>query len=339
MRPKIADRALVDADWALAYADWDPQADSTVTRAHSTVARAHSTVACEHHPMPKTTLSAEASAWRSRGRTVTVSGREIFVQDRGTGEIPIVMIHGFPGSSYDWAGLLDLLPGRLIAFDLPGYGYSDKSFSASYSLFDQADVVEAVLAELGVDRCVILAHDMGDTVTAELAHRANHGSLIVAIDQIILTNGSIFIDQAQLTRGQRLTLRLPGRASLFTMPTVILRRSLLESFTASAPPPPGALDDLIAMIRHDRGDRLMPKLIRYIEERRVHQERWTAGLVDFAGPLTLVWGTEDPIAVLPMTERMRSLRPSTTVVRLDGIGHWPSIEAPETLAEQVRGRL
>lgn len=281
------------------------------------------------------TLPTELCTWRDRGQTLTIAGRELFVLDHGTGEVPTVVIHGFPGSSYDWAGVVDLLPGRVIAFDLPGYGFSDKSPKASYSLFDQADVVEALLGHLGIDRCVIVGHDMGDTVTAELASRANAGALGFTIEQIVLTNGSIFIDLAQLTRGQRLTLRLPDRASPISMPTVILRRSLLESFTRTAPAPPGAIDALIAAIQHDSGDRLMPRLIRYIEERRVHQDHWTAGFVDFAGPLTLIWGEEDPIAILPMTDRMQTLRPSTQVIRLPGIGHWPSIEAPDRLAAEI----
>lgn len=278
------------------------------------------------------------TAWRASGRTVTIGGRSIFVRDEGVGEVPIVVIHGFPGSSYDWAPVVPLLPGRVITFDLPGYGLSDKSPTASYTLVEQADVVEALLAELGVTRCTIVGHDMGDTVSAELAHRANAGELGFAIESILLTNGSIFIDLAQLTRGQRLTLRLPNRRSLFRMPLVILRRSLGESFTRSAPPPPGAIDGLIEMIRHDDGDRLMPVLIRYIEERRVHQDRWTAGLVDFAGPLTLIWGEEDPIAILPMTERMQQLRPSTEVVTLPGVGHWPSLESPDLLAGMIAAR-
>lgn len=277
--------------------------------------------------------------WRADGTIHRIGGRDIFVRDVGEGTVPLVLIHGFPGSSYDWSELVAHLPGRVIVFDLPGYGFSDKSATASYSLFEQADVVEALLAQLGVGRCVVVAHDMGDTVTAELACRANAGTLGFGIDQILLTNGSIFIDLAQLTRGQKLTLRLPNRASLFAMPTMILRRSLQESFTRTAPAPPGAIDALIALIQHDHGDRLMPKLIRYIEERRVHQERWTSGFVNFAGPLTLIWGEEDPIAVLAMTERMKQLRPSTTLVRLAGVGHWTSIEAPALLADEIRAAL
>jgi pimeloyl-ACP methyl ester carboxylesterase len=286
-----------------------------------------------------TPLPAPVRAWRESGRMVSIGDRDIFVHQSGSGPSTNVVIHGFPSASYDWAEVVPLLPGRVVAFDLPGYGFSDKSPTASYSLLDQADLVEALLDQLGVTRCAIIAHDMGDTVTAELAHRANAGSLGFDLEQIVLTNGSIFIDMAQLTRGQRLTLKLPARASMFSMPTAILRRSLMESFTKTAPPPPGSVDGLIAMIQLDRGDRLMPKLIRYIEERRANQDRWTAALVDFGGPVTLIWGTEDPIAVLPMTDRLKQLRPSTTVVRLDGVGHWPSLECPDRLATEISSVL
>ncbi|HEX4190906.1 MAG TPA: alpha/beta hydrolase [Marmoricola sp.] len=286
-----------------------------------------------------TRLPDAARAWREDGRTIDVAGRDVFVHDSGEGPEVTVVIHGFPSCSYDWVEVVGLLDGRVIALDLPGYGFSDKSPDASYSLFDQADVVEAVLAELGVERCSIVAHDMGDTVTAELACRANAGELGFALERIVLTNGSIFIDMAQLTRGQRLTLRLPARRSMFSMPTPLLRRSLLESFTRTAPPPAGAIGGLIALIQYDGGDRLLPLLIRYIEERRAHQDRWTAGFVDFAGPLTLVWGTEDPIAVVAMTARMAELRPTTSVVLLDGTGHWPSLECPDRLASEIRTAL
>lgn len=264
-------------------------------------------------------------------------GREVLVWREGPkSEVPIVVLHGFPGSSTDWAEVVPLLGREVVTFDFPGYGRSAKDPDASYSLFSQATVVEEILAKLGVARCVLLAHDMGDTVAAELAARHNARTLSFAIDHIVLTNGSIFIDLAQLTRGQKLTLRLPNRPSAFSLPTFVMRRSLQESFTRDAPAPPGAIDELIAQVRFNKGDRLLPVLIRYIEERRAHQERWTAGFVEYSGPITMIWGVLDPIAVLPMTDRLKSLRPATDVVTLAGVGHWPSIEAPEELARQVR---
>jgi len=250
---------------------------------------------------------------------------------------PLVILHGFPGSSRDWADVVPRLPAEreVVTFDFPGYGSATKEPNRSYSLFAQATYVEELLAARGITSCVLLAHDMGDTVAAELAARHNAGVLGFRIDGIVLTNGSIFIDMAQLTRGQKRMLRLPARRLPFSLPTAMMRRSLEESFTAECPPPPGAIDALIEEIRRNRGDRLMPVLIRYIEERRQHQDHWTAGFVEYDGPLALIWGVHDPIAVLPMAERLVSLRPATPLVTLDDVGHWPSLEAPAELAAAV----
>ena len=263
--------------------------------------------------------------------------RRVVVHDTGGAGVPVVVVHGFPGSSADWVGVVPLLAERhrVITFDLPGYGASDKTPGASYSLFRQADVVEALLADLGVSACAIVGHDMGDTVTAELLARRRHGRLDLDVEQVVLTNGSIFIDQAVLTRGQRLTLRLPGRPLPFSLPTAILRRSLEESFAPGAPAPAGAVDAMIAAIRHDHGDRLLPVLIRYILERRRHQARWTDALVSYDRPLTLLWGEQDPIAVVAMAHRLADLRPATTVRTFPELGHWPSVEAPAVLTAAV----
>ncbi len=254
---------------------------------------------------------------------------------------PVVILHGFPGSARDWAEVVPLLPPEreVITFDFPGYGSDEKDPRRSYSLFDQATYVEELLAEREVKSCVLLAHDMGDTVAAELAARHNAGTLDFRIDGIVLTNGSIFIDLAQLTRGQKMTLRLPARRLPFSMPTSVLRRSLQESFTKDAPAPPGAIDALIEEIRRNKGDRLMPILIRYIEERRQHQDHWTAGFVDYEGPLALIWGEQDPIAVLPMAQRLVDLRPGTPLITFPEVGHWPSLEAPAELAAAITSLL
>nr|AHE14583.1 alpha/beta hydrolase fold family protein [uncultured bacterium] len=271
-----------------------------------------------------------------------MAGHHVFTVDTGTGTgTPLVLLHGFPGSSFDWHQVVPPLAERrrVVAFDLPGYGLSGKPREARYSLFEQADVVAAVLAACGVDRCVLVAHDMGDTVAAELLARYDSKELPVDIEQVVLTNGSIFIDMARLTRGQRFTLTLPDRVLPVAVPEVVLRRSIRESFPPELSAPPGSVEALIALIRHGDGDRLLPRLIRYVEERRRHQDRWTAGLVEYAGPMTAIWGEKDPIAVVAMARRLKGLRPATEVVTWPDVGHWPPIEAPGRLARSILDRL
>jgi pimeloyl-ACP methyl ester carboxylesterase len=273
----------------------------------------------------------------AHGTVMAIGERNVFVVDTGAGAaVPIVVLHGFPGSSHDWRHVLPLITTdrRVIAFDFPGYGRSSKAPEHSYSLFAQADLVESLLAALGIPRCVLVAHDMGDTVAAELLARSNEGRLGFEVEAAMLTNGSIFIDMVGLTRGQRLGLALPNRRLPFDMPRWVLHRSLLESF--ATPPPDGEVPAMVEQIRIGGGARMIPVLIRYIEERRVHQSRWTAGLVDFSGPLTAVWGELDTIAVPGMVHRLAALRPGTEIVVWPDVGHWPSIEQPARLAEAIR---
>ena len=43
----------------------------------------------------------------------------------------------------------------------------------------------------------------------------------------------------------------------------------------------------------------------------------------------MVWGTDDPIAVPAMADRLAAARPDARVVLLDGVGHYPMVEAPD----------
>src|SRR5690349_18956674 len=112
--------------------------------------------------------SPQTQAWERSGRYVEVPGQRLFVVERGSGPV-LLLVHGFPTSSYDYRALMDRLSARFrcIAFDFPGFGLSSKPVAYSYSLFQQADAAEALLAALGVERAHVLCHDMGTSVTCE----------------------------------------------------------------------------------------------------------------------------------------------------------------------------
>ena len=54
----------------------------------------------------------------------------------------------------------------------------------------------------------------------------------------------------------------------------------------------------------DGGGRILPRIIRYIEERHVHEGRWTGAIEQHPSPLHVIWGDRDPVAVWPMAERI-----------------------------------
>ncbi len=89
------------------------------------------------------------------------------------------------------------------------------------------------------------------------------------------------------------------------------------------------------LLRHRGGSKMVPVTIRYIEERRAYSQRWTSGLVDFAGPLAAIWGEQDAVAVPAMVERLVGLRDDVEVVRWPDVGHWPQIEVPDRIASAL----
>ena len=72
----------------------------------------------------------------------------------------------------------------------------------------------------------------------------------------------------------------------------------------------------------------MPKLIRYLVERRQQRERWVGALRHAMIPLALIDGAADPISGAHMARRYQELVPNADITLLDGIGHYPQVEAP-----------
>jgi pimeloyl-ACP methyl ester carboxylesterase len=296
------------------------------------------------------TLPASVEQWRDSGRMIPIERRHrlrrrvehVFTIDRGDPDAPtVVLLHGFPGSTFEWRHVIaDLaVDHRVVSHDFVGFGLSDKPVDGDYSLFTQADRTERVLSSYDVGQAVIVAHDVGDTVAAELLQRQNDGVLFFDIAGCVLTNGSIFIDLVQLSDGQQALLALPDEPLAESLGSELLRVGLAATFPPGVPAS-DELDAIVALVEHNGGDLLLPRLIRYIEERRQHQPRWTAGLVAATIPMTAVWGELDPIAVAAMVERLERLRRdagnSTEVVRWSEGWHWPPVERPAELAAVIR---
>ena len=114
-------------------------------------------------------MHAELKAWKSAGQYFDYLGFQIFYRVDGPplGEAPVLLlIHGYPFNTWDWAPIWPTITQRftVIAPDMIGMGFSDKPVAYQYSVPDHADVHEALLAHLGVDKAHILAHDLGDSV-------------------------------------------------------------------------------------------------------------------------------------------------------------------------------
>lgn len=286
------------------------------------------------------------AAWEAQGTRLGLLGYRIFVIDRRAARDeadPLLVLHGFPSCSFDYRHVIDALAARrrVVLLDFLGYGLSDKPADHRYSLFEQADIVEAAAKELGLASVALLTHDMGDSVGGELLARSLDGTLGLEVTERVITNGSIYMDLVQLSAGQQLLLALPDEAlPAEQAPTgEMLKPGLAFTFGPDTQPDDEELEAQWLLVAREGGNRILPRLIRYVEERRTLEPRWTGAIEGHPSPLTIVWGDLDPIAVFAMAERLAERCAGARLEPMRGVGHYPMIEAPERFAQIVTSAL
>jgi pimeloyl-ACP methyl ester carboxylesterase len=272
--------------------------------------------------------SQQLADWIAGGATRRLAGHRIFVRAAATlGKPPLLLIHGYPTASYDWHRLWTPLARRysLFAADLLGFGMSEKPRRSDYPISLQADICEALLAESGLSRVHVLAHDYGDTVAQELLARSLEGRL--RLDSVCFLNGGLFPE----THRPRPIQKLLGNPLVGPLLARLMGYARFEATMRSIwgrqPPDCDELRDLWVLIERDGGRYALARLIDYMEQRRRHRSRWVGALVESPVPRRLICGAEDPVSGAHLAQRYRELVPDADVVVLDGVGHYPQLEA------------
>lgn len=292
--------------------------------------------------MSRNELPAEVEAWRERGEKFTFRDNSIHVFYREGEGIPIVFLHGFPTSSFDWSAVIDRIgPNPILAFDFLGFGLSDKPREHSYTLAWQADLTEALVREkFPGTEVFICAHDLGTSVATEVMARDIEGELGFGIAGILLFNGSILVDRANPTLAQKLLRGPLGPVTARLANEPFFRRQFSSIFSEEHPATPEFIADCWGLMEFNGGNRLGHKLISYMEERQIYADRWHGAIRSWGGNLSLLWGMEDPVAVPEILEGLLELRPSVEPVLFEDLGHYPQVEDPDrftaVLAETVR---
>jgi pimeloyl-ACP methyl ester carboxylesterase len=277
--------------------------------------------------------------WLAQGRFLDWQGQQVFVvdsadQDPAAGEKPVLLlVHGYPTSSWDFSHLWPQLSERfrVVGADLLGLGFSSKPRPHRYCMAEQADLMEFVLLQLGVQDCHVLAHDYGDTVTQELLARDLERPQS-RYQSVILLNGGLFPETHHARTLQKLMAGPLGPL----LARLTSRSKLLGTFSSvfgsNSQPDEPTLEAVWQLVNYNHGLLVLPPLLGYIAERRQFRERWVKALREARMPLALVNGSADPVSGAHMVARFREVLGSRHFIReLPGIGHYPQMEAPEAV--------
>lgn len=284
-------------------------------------------------------MIATLQQWQDSGRFLDWQGQQVFVldsadQDASAASKPVLLlVHGYPTSTWDFQPLWAQLSAhfRVIGADLLGLGFSSKPRPHRYCMAEQADLMEFVLQQAGIERCHVLAHDYGDTVTQELLAR----DLLRPQSQyqsVILLNGGLFPE----THRARFLQKLMAGPLGPLLARLTTRKKLLGTFSsvfgAATQPDADTLEAVWQLVNYNNGMQVLPPLLGYIAERRQHRERWVGALRNARMPLALVNGNADPVSGAHMVARFRQVVGEQHFIReLAGIGHYPQLEAPQAV--------
>jgi len=270
--------------------------------------------------------------WTSGGCRVPINGHQVFLRQDGPDDgRPLTLLHGFPTSSHDWAPIVDDLTAsglRVTTLDFLGFGASDKPANHDYRLTEQADIVEAVWTHLGIESTALAAHDYGVSVAQELLARNP-----ARITRMTWLNGGLYPDLHRPILVQRL-LHGPAGPLLARLTTETTFTRTLRGILGR-PVSDEALHDMWTASHHNHGARVQWRLLRYIDDRRTHAERWRTALETYPGPTLFIWGPADPISGAHVLPRLRERLPGAEFVVLDELpatGHYPQVENPEAVA-------
>ncbi|MDP4098084.1 alpha/beta fold hydrolase [Paenibacillus sp. P96] len=249
----------------------------------------------------------------------------IHYADEGQGDKVIVLLHGFCGSSSYWDDVIPLLSPhyRCIVPDLRGHGQSDAPKGA-YSMEDMADDVLKLLEELGIPKVVLLGHSMGGYIALSAVQR--HPERFSAFG-LIHSTAHADTEEAKEKRLKAVSTIETAGITAFVDGLVpgLFAPQHLDSMADKVnktrgigytTPPQGAAGAALAMRgRPDRRDVL------------------TAAPL----PVLLVAGENDQ--VIPIERTFTADQPNIQRSIISGAGHMSMMEAPQELAEVMKGFL
>jgi pimeloyl-ACP methyl ester carboxylesterase len=274
-------------------------------------------------------------AMPATSRLVATPLGRVAVQEAGPAAgPPILLVPGTAGWSGFWSHVSAHLAARgwrVIAVDLPPFGYSDRDPQARYDRASQAARLAAVIAAEGHGRATVVAHSFGAGAAVELALRAPR-----RVTALVLVDAALGkLDPTPADRGRtewllrQRWIAQPVTSASLTNPLLTgpLFRSLLARKEAAAP----WIETIQAPMRRPGTTAAYAAWLPFLlTADDGGLSRRSANLQRIAVPVFLIWGGADTVTPPAQGQALVRLMHASAFVSLGGVGHIPHIENEAT---------
>jgi pimeloyl-ACP methyl ester carboxylesterase len=265
--------------------------------------------------------------------TILVHGQRIAYLDVGAGP-PIILIHGFGGSMWQWEYQQHALSQhfRVITLDLPGAGVSDKP-EIDYRPDEMLDFFVGFMDAVKIPQATLAGNSMGAglAIGMALAHptRVTKLVLIDGLPQHVLkklTSPSI-----------RRALETSAPTWLVSFGNILFGRLMIAPTLREIVHDPALLTP--AVIERSNRNRRRPGLIKPIMTVRDNLPLWESGFAARFGEIThptlVLWGEEDRVFPIAVGEELHQTIKGSRFIRIPNAGHIPQWERPDVVNQEL----
>jgi pimeloyl-ACP methyl ester carboxylesterase len=245
---------------------------------------------------------------------------------------PVVLLHGTPFSSLVWQKTAEDLAEdhEVFVWDMLGYGRSEMRQGQDVSLRAQAKIFADLLAEWGLTRPHVVAHDFGGAVAlrAHLLHGAEYTALGLLDPVAVAPWGSPFFRLVQ--EHAAVFERLPGN----------LHEALVREYVRSASSPgiaPDVLDGLVSPWTGAAGQPAFYRQIAQADQRYTDEIEPRYGEIEI--PVTVCWGMDDEWIPPARGVQLAAAIPGAELHQVPEAGHLVQLDAPGPVLELVRSQV
>lgn len=256
----------------------------------------------------------------------------LHVERYGFGGPPVVLLHGFPTSSFLWRAVgpeLAIAGRTAFAVDLLGYGESDRPFDADYGIAAQAEYLDRALTALRVARATVVGVDLGAGVALRLAATRPD-----RVERLALVNPIAFdaVPAGDVAALQRSTARFALRASRGILGAAALLTPVLEASVARGEHMPARLvARYLAPFVGPEGIGHLLALSRAIRAEDLEDVDYT----QITAPALVVRGEADEYTEPAVAQRLAAAIPGSRLLRLPGTGRLVPEEDPDQLVDAI----
>jgi pimeloyl-ACP methyl ester carboxylesterase len=262
--------------------------------------------------------------------TVMVDGVSTFFRRVSGDGPPAVFVHGNPSHSEDWQPFLERMTGPALAFDLPGWGRSARPSPSEfdYSMDGLAKFTTRFLQRMAVEDHSLIVHDWGSLALIGAQEEPERIRSLVIMNAVVLLPGYRWHRTARVWRTRGL-----GELSNRIWSRRLLDWGLRESRGDWSRHDPAFVDTIWDHLDRATLDAIL-RLYRSAPPDRLAAAGERLGAI--RAPALVIWGDRDRYIPARFGAAYAARLPNSELVELPRAGHWPWIDAPETVERVIR---